>query len=74
MLRTDSGGEYINVDLFCKQAGVKRQVSEVRNQASNGKAERMYRTVLNMARCMVFASNLPLCYRGDAVEFILHTS
>lgn len=59
----------MNVDLFCKQEGVTRQVSEARNQASNGKAERMHRTVLNMARCMVFASNLPLCYWGDAVEY-----
>lgn len=24
VLRTDSGGEYMNVDLFCKQAGVTR--------------------------------------------------
>ena len=69
MLRTVGGDEYMNVDPFCKQAGATRQVSEPRNQASNGKAERMHRTVLNMARCMVFASNLPLCYWGDAVEY-----
>uniref|UniRef100_A0AAV1UQN3 Integrase catalytic domain-containing protein n=1 Tax=Peronospora matthiolae TaxID=2874970 RepID=A0AAV1UQN3_9STRA len=50
VLRTDGGGEYMNVDLFCKAAGVERQKSEARNQASNGKAERMHRTVLNMAR------------------------
>ncbi|GAB9477897.1 unnamed protein product, partial [Globisporangium polare] len=38
VLRTDGGGEYQNVDLFCKNTGVARQVSEARNQASNGKA------------------------------------
>ncbi|CAI5726216.1 unnamed protein product [Hyaloperonospora brassicae] len=38
VLRTDGGGEYQNVDLFCKSTGVARQVSEARNQASNGKA------------------------------------
>lgn len=59
----------MNVDLFCNQSGVKSQVSEARNQASNGKAERMHRTVLNMARCMAFASNLSLCYWEDAVEY-----
>lgn len=33
VLRKDSGGEYANVDLFCKRTGVARQVSEARNQA-----------------------------------------
>ena len=35
ILRTDSGGEYQNVDLFCKKSGVARQRIEARNQASN---------------------------------------
>uniref|UniRef100_A0AAV1VI13 Integrase catalytic domain-containing protein n=1 Tax=Peronospora matthiolae TaxID=2874970 RepID=A0AAV1VI13_9STRA len=55
VLRTDGGREYANVDLFCERTGVARQVSEARNQASNGKAERMHRTVLNLARSMMFA-------------------
>ena len=55
ILRTDSGGEYQNIDLFFKSTGVSRQRSEARNQANNGKAERMHRTILNMARCMIFA-------------------
>ncbi len=54
ILRTDGGGEYQNVDMFWKQTGVARQVSEPRNQASNGKAERMHRTVFNVARSMLF--------------------
>ena len=69
VLRTDGGGEYENVDLFCKSTGVSRQVSEARNQASNGKADRMHRTVLNMTRSMIFASRLPLSFWGDAVEY-----
>ena len=50
VLRTDGGGEYANVDLFCKRTVVARQVSEAHNQASNGKAERIHRSVLNLAR------------------------
>lgn len=46
-----------------------RQVSEANNQASNGKTERMYRTVLNMARSMIFAIGLPLFFWGDAVQY-----
>ena len=69
VLRTDGGGEYANVDLFCKSTGVARQISEARNQASNGKAERMHRTVLNMARSMIFTIRLPLSFWEDAVEY-----
>uniref|UniRef100_A0AAV1U6N4 Integrase catalytic domain-containing protein n=1 Tax=Peronospora matthiolae TaxID=2874970 RepID=A0AAV1U6N4_9STRA len=65
-LRTDGGREYANVDLFCERKGVARQVSEARNQASNGKAKRMHRTVLNLARSMMFACALPLILWGDA--------
>eukprot|EP00644_Phytophthora_capsici_P010110 jgi/Phyca11/120426/e_gw1.41.246.1 len=48
VLRTDGGAEYNNVDEFCKITGVARQKSEAKNQAANGKAERMHRTVMNM--------------------------
>ncbi|POM67044.1 LOW QUALITY PROTEIN: Putative retroelement [Phytophthora palmivora] len=69
VLRTDSGREYQNVDLFCKTTGVARQRSEANNQASNGKAERMHRTVMNMAHCMVFSCGLPLSFWGGAVQY-----
>ena len=72
VLRTDGGREYANVDLFCERTGVARQVSEARNQASNGKAERMHRIVLNLARSMMFACTLPLMFWGDAVQYAVH--
>jgi hypothetical protein len=67
VLRTDGGGEYANVDLFCQQTGVARQITE--SSASNGKAEWMHRTILNMARCMIFNSGLPMRFWGDAVKY-----
>lgn len=73
MLRTDGGGGYQNVDLFCKSNGVTRQVSEARNQASNGKAERVHRTALNMAQSMIFASLLPLTF-GAMPSNMQHSS
>ncbi|KAJ8574562.1 hypothetical protein ON010_g4652 [Phytophthora cinnamomi] len=69
VLRTDGGGEYRVLDPFYGDAGVRRQISEASNQASNGKAERMHRTILNMARCMVFESKLPLKFWRDAVQY-----
>jgi hypothetical protein len=69
VLRTDGGGEYVNVDLFCAKNGIARQRTEADNPASNGKAERMHRTILNMARCMIFNSRLPMHFWGDAVQY-----
>uniref|UniRef100_A0AAV1T7A8 Integrase catalytic domain-containing protein n=1 Tax=Peronospora matthiolae TaxID=2874970 RepID=A0AAV1T7A8_9STRA len=63
---------YANVDLFCEHTGVARQVSEARNQASIGKAERIHRTVLNLARSMVFACALPVMFWRDAVLYAVH--
>ncbi|GMF57079.1 unnamed protein product [Phytophthora fragariaefolia] len=69
VLRTDGGGEYRTVELFCQQNGVARQVSEASNQASNGKAERMHRTIFNMVRCMIFESGLAPSFWCDAAEY-----
>lgn len=43
VLRTDGDGEYKALKMYCKTTGVLRKVSEARNKASNGKAERMNR-------------------------------
>ena len=60
VLRTDGAGEYKVVSLFCKQTGVRRQVTEAGTPQSNGKAERMSRTVFNMVRSRIFGSGLAL--------------
>uniref|UniRef100_A0AAV1UCR1 Integrase catalytic domain-containing protein n=1 Tax=Peronospora matthiolae TaxID=2874970 RepID=A0AAV1UCR1_9STRA len=72
VLKTDGGGEYKTLELFCKDTGIARQVSEPRNQASNGKAERMHRTIKNMVRSMPFACRLPLSFQGDAAEYAMY--
>ncbi|TYZ63707.1 hypothetical protein PybrP1_004042 [[Pythium] brassicae (nom. inval.)] len=69
LFRTDGGREYPNVDLFCKRTSVVRQVIEPAEQASNGKAERMHRTVMNILRCMIFGSGIALTYWSGAVEY-----
>ncbi|GMF48730.1 unnamed protein product [Phytophthora fragariaefolia] len=73
VLRTDGEVGYKPLDLFCEQTGIARQISEPRNQANNGKAERMHRTIMNMVWSMVFACGLPLSFCGDAA-YILNRS
>ena len=69
VLRTDGGKEFQGVDLLCERIGIRRQKAEPYNQASNGKAERMIRNILEFARSMLLASNLPLVFWGDAVLY-----
>lgn len=69
VLRTDGGKEYRAMDLFCERTGIHRQKTEPYTPASNGKAERMHRTLLNMARTMIFSSKLPLIFWGDAIQY-----
>ncbi|DAZ96840.1 TPA: hypothetical protein N0F65_008271 [Lagenidium giganteum] len=69
VLRTDGGGEYRAVDLFCEDVGIQRQKTEPNNSASNGKAERMHRTIVDKAWSMMFACGLPLIFWGDAVRY-----
>ncbi len=68
VLRTDGGGENANIDLFCERTGIARQRTKTDNPASNGKAERMHRKVLNMAHCMIFNCRLHMHFWGDAVK------
>ena len=68
VLRTDGGGEHENIGSFCQNAGVAPPITEAGNQAGNGKAERMHRTVMNMVCCMIFSCNMPLSFWGDAAE------
>ncbi len=60
VLRTDRGLEYRNHDPFFQKTGVARQLTEQDSSASNDKAERMLRAILNMARCTLlrFADTL----------------
>uniref|UniRef100_A0AAV1VEB0 Retrovirus-related Pol polyprotein from transposon TNT 1-94-like beta-barrel domain-containing protein n=1 Tax=Peronospora matthiolae TaxID=2874970 RepID=A0AAV1VEB0_9STRA len=72
VLRNGGGDVYANVELFCKRTGVARQISEARDKSLNEKAERMRRTILNLARSMMFACALPLNFRGDAVLYAVY--
>uniref|UniRef100_A0AAV1TKG9 Integrase catalytic domain-containing protein n=1 Tax=Peronospora matthiolae TaxID=2874970 RepID=A0AAV1TKG9_9STRA len=65
----DGGGEYKPLDVFCKGTGVTPHICERVNQASNGKAEKMHRTIMNMVRNMVFSRVIPLKFWGDEAEY-----
>ena len=69
-IRTDNGGEYLNKDLddFLAAHGIHKQTTGGYNSASNGTAERMNRTLKDMARCELYASAAPLYLWGEAIS------
>lgn len=64
-LRTDNGLEFCSGDFneFCTNHGIARHKTIPRNPQQNGVAERMNRTLLERARCML--SNAGLWHRRD---------
>ncbi|GJU49498.1 retrovirus-related pol polyprotein from transposon TNT 1-94 [Tanacetum coccineum] len=61
ILRTDNGGEYTSneFEYFLRQQGVIHQVTVPYSPQQNGVSERKNRTVMEMARSMLYEKKLP---------------
>ncbi|CAL2259306.1 unnamed protein product [Prunus armeniaca] len=73
-LRTDRGGEFNSNEFndFCKQSGIKRQLTTAYTPQQNGVAERKNRTVMNMVRSMLSDKNIPKNFWPEAVNWTIH--
>jgi len=76
-LRTDNGTEYTSKDFenACKKAGIVHQLSCPYTPQQNGTAERMNRTLVEKARCLLLDAGLPKSYWAEATNmsaFILN--
>lgn len=69
-LRCDNGGEYISRDFktFCDQKGIRIQYTVAYNPEQNGIAERLNRTILEKARCLIFDAEVEKELWGEAVR------
>ncbi|KAI5335543.1 hypothetical protein L3X38_025676 [Prunus dulcis] len=69
-LRTDRGGEYISANFlqFCENLGIERQLTVAYSPQQNGVAERKNRTIVEMAKCMIHAKELPYTLWCEAVN------
>ena len=68
-VQSDNGGEYCNqeFDKLLENAGIERRLTVPRTPQQNGVAERMNRTLVDMARCLMLQSGLTPMFWADAV-------
>jgi len=69
-LRTDRGGEFTSQEFtdFCKENGIRRQLTTVYTPQHNGVAERKNKTIMNMVRSMLYEKNIPRNFWPEAVN------
>jgi hypothetical protein len=68
-LRSDNGGEYKSEEFnkFCREYGIKRELTIPNTPEQNGVAERNWRTLFEMTRGMLKTANLDNKWWGRAI-------
>jgi hypothetical protein len=68
ILRSDNGGEYTSKEFvnFCKDIGIKRELTTPYNPQQNGVAERKNRTIMEAVKTMIHDQDLPMCLWEEA--------
>ncbi|CAI7837523.1 unnamed protein product [Closterium sp. NIES-53] len=71
ILRSDRGGEYMGKDLesFLEDKGITHQLSVPYTPQQNGAAERLNRTLIDLARAMLAHAQLDHTWWGAAVQY-----
>lgn len=69
VFRTDNGTEYCSNDFdnFCRKNGIQHQLTNVYTPQQNGVAERMNRSLVEKAKCLLFDANLPKKFWAEAI-------
>jgi len=73
-LRTDRGGEFTSQQFnqFCKEHGIKRQLTTTFSPFQNGVAERRNKTIMNMVRCLLTEKEMPKTLWAEAAKWTNH--
>lgn len=74
ILRSDNGGEYESNEFqkYLDKNGIVHQTSAAHTPQQNGRAERMNRTIIEKAKCLIFDAGLPKCYWAEAVSMAVY--
>ncbi|GAX78890.1 hypothetical protein CEUSTIGMA_g6329.t1 [Chlamydomonas eustigma] len=71
VIRSDRGREFLNSSLgqYCKEAGIKQEVSVAHSQEQNGIAERFNRTVMEKVRTQLASSGMDNRWWGECLYY-----
>jgi transposase InsO family protein len=74
ILRSDNGGEYTSKEFvnFCKDVGIKRELTTPYNPQQNGVAERKNRTIMEVVKTMIHDQDLPMCLWEEAAMAVVY--
>ena len=69
-IQSDGGGEFISNEFiqYCAKNGIQRRITNAHTPEQNGVAERMNRTLMETARTMLHAKELPKTLWGTAIN------
>jgi transposase InsO family protein len=70
-LRLDNGGEYTSNEfgIFCRDVGIKRELTTPYNPQQNGVVERKNRTIMEAVKMMIHDQDLPMHLWDEATRF-----
>jgi transposase InsO family protein len=74
ILRSDNGGEYTPKEFvnYCKEVGIKRDLTTPYNPHQNGVAERKNRTIMEAVKTMIHDQDLPMCLWEEAAKTTIY--
>jgi transposase InsO family protein len=72
--RSDNGGEYTSKEFvkFCKDVGIKRELTTPYNPQQNGVAKRKNRMIMEVMKTMIHDQDLPMCLWAEAAMAIVY--
>jgi hypothetical protein len=70
ILGSDNGGEYTSKEFvnYCKDVGIKRELTTPYNHQQNSVAERKNRTIMEAVKTMIHDQDLPMCLWAEAAK------
>jgi len=74
VLHSDNGGEYVDKDFtdFCTIEGIRREWTTPYNPEQNGVAKRKNRTIVEVARAMMYDHDMPKFLWAEACNTIVY--
>jgi transposase InsO family protein len=74
ILRSVNGGEYTSKEFvnFCKDVGIKRELTTPYNPQQNGVAERKNKMIMEVVKTMIHDQDLPMCLWAEEAMTIVY--